>query len=687
MNQKNHTPAANDAARHAIQHLLDGGPPDQLPPADYGGWGEIIIVLCDTHATGGTSAVQHQFETLARAYPDLAKLIASHPPTAHRNGYTNGHTNGTHLPTHRFRMLSADDLVQLPPPTFLVKDTIVLGETTVIAGPGDSGKTFLVTDMCWKVAQHYPVCYIAAEDAQGISLRMQAWCKHHQRPRPQNFRVLGTGAGVPCAVELMDAPQIDDLILTLQAHQIKLVVIDTLSQCSGGAEENGSDMTRLAAACNRIAHTTGAAVVVIHHTTKDGKHYRGHSSLKDNTYGFFDVAKEDDVINLAKVRVKNTGSIADRHFRLVTIDLGKIDTYGEPITSAVALPAHKVKVTGDDLTPSRREVLSQIALIQDADEAPKATHLKQSLRDMHERTFYRVLHWLRDHDYIKKGTMGMGNRYYITDAGRDKLEQANDDPNTPGNLLLDEEYFLVNTTLPDPDPTPPPGGASYIPPVPPDIQTDIAALTVPPAASSGAPTASTDTPPESHAGDTDEENTALTPDFKTDTPPDMSGMSGTASEQASTGAPDAVFDTFPDTGDSTVSGTTEANSEMTDTHCHSTDNAPLSPAELPLTDLPPASERQWQSVQGQPTETPTPESEPLPLIDQARTRLEQAAALLNAGESDSTVRSLMNGLSGWLKKIVRSGIDRMIQARRSGQMSIDEALRLSLDKLQTGGAP
>jgi hypothetical protein len=47
----------------------------------------------------------------------------------------------------------------------------------------------------------------------------------------------------------------------------------------------------------------------------------------------------------------------------------------------------------------------------------------------------------------------------------------------------------------------------------------------------------------------------------------------------------------------------------------------------------------------------------------------------------------MNGLSGWLKKIVRSGIDRMIQARRSGQMSIDEALRLSLDKLQTGGAP
>jgi hypothetical protein len=164
-------------------------------------------------------------------------------------------------------------------------------------------------------------------------------------------------------------------------------------------------------------------------------------------------------------------------------------------------------------------------------------------------------------------------------------------------------------------------------------------------------------------------------------------MSGTASEQANAGAPDEVCDTTPDTDDSAASGITEANSDITDTHCHSTDNTPLSPAELPLTDLPPASERQWQSVQGQPSKTQTPNSEPHPLIDQARTRLEQAAALLNAGESDSTARSLLNGLSGWLKKIVRSGIDRMIQARRSGQMSIDEALRLSLDKLQTGGAP
>jgi KaiC/GvpD/RAD55 family RecA-like ATPase len=632
MNQNHHDPAANDAARYAIQHLLDGNSPDQLPPADYGGWGEIVIALADAHASGGPAGVRQMFDTLSRMHPDLAKLIASHAPAR------NGHQNGIHDPAQpRFRLLSADDLVQLPPPTFLVKDTIVLGETTVVAGPGDSGKTFLVTDMCWKVAQHYPVCYIAAEDAQGISLRMQAWCKHHWNPRPDNFHILGTGAGIPCAVELMDAAQIDDLIATLQAHQIKLVVVDTLSQCSGGAEENGSDMTRLAGACNRIAHATGAAVVVIHHTTKDGKHYRGHSSLKDNTYGFFDVAKEDDVISLAKVRVKNTGAIPERHFRLVTIDLQRVDTYGEPITSAVALPAHKVKTTSDDLTPSRREVLSQIALMQDADEAPKAAQIKQALRDMRERTFYRALKWLREQGFVKQGLLG--SRYLVTDAGRDKLEQAGDDPDRAADLLLDEEYFQVNTDLPLPDPDPtPPGGASYAPPVTPDSQngtatcTDMAAMAVHPDPSDQARPADTNT--------------------------------ATQSEMTIRDA--------------------EAENTDSDMHCHPTDMAAMAADDTDCPDLPPAYQRQWQTGAGQQAE---PETEQKPIITQAKERLEQAATLLKAGEPDNVARSLLNGLSGWLKRIVRSGIDRMIQARHSGQMSIDEALRLSLARLEAGGTP
>ncbi|NJK82256.1 MAG: hypothetical protein HC914_21340 [Chloroflexaceae bacterium] len=74
----------NDAAQSAIQFLLNGGTPADLPAADYGGWGEIVSALCDRHGTEGTPGVLYLFETLARAHPDLAKLISAYAPTPPR---------------------------------------------------------------------------------------------------------------------------------------------------------------------------------------------------------------------------------------------------------------------------------------------------------------------------------------------------------------------------------------------------------------------------------------------------------------------------------------------------------------------------------------------------------------------------------------------------------------------------
>jgi hypothetical protein len=275
--------------------------------------------------------------------------------------------------------------------------------------------------------------------------------------------------------------------------------------------------------------------------------------------------------------------------------------------------------------------------MQDADEAPKAAQIKQALRDMRERTFYRALKWLREQGFVKQGLLG--SRYLVTEAGRDKLEQAGDDPDRAADLLLDEEYFQVNTDLPlhDPDPTPP-GGASYAPPVPPDSQngtatcTDMAAMAVHPDPSDQARPADTNT--------------------------------ATQSEMTIRDA--------------------EAENTDSDMHCHPTDMAAMAADDTDCPDLPPAYQRQWQTGAGQQAE---PETEQKPIITQAKERLEQAATLLKAGEPDNVARSLLNGLSGWLKRIVRSGIDRMIQARHSGQMSIDEALRLSLARLEAGGTP
>ena len=124
------------------------------------------------------------------------------------------------------------------------------------------------------------------------------------------------------------------------------------------------------------------------------------------------------------MRVKNTGDVADRHFRLVTIDLGQVDDYGDPITSTVALPAHKVKVTGDGLRPSERAILAQIALVQDADSPPKSSLLLNAFRDkFSDRTIYGAISRMRKNGLITKDASGA---FSITEKGRAMLDESGD---------------------------------------------------------------------------------------------------------------------------------------------------------------------------------------------------------------------------------------------------------------------
>jgi hypothetical protein len=704
----------NETARTMIQRLLTGHAPNGTTPEQCGAWADIVRALTDAYTRDGTSGVRQLFETLSRMHPDLARLIANHAGTA-----TLSNTEHDGLPD--FALLDAQEISVLTPPTFLVKHTLVLGETTVIAGPGDSGKTFLVTDLCWKVAQYYPTCYVAAEDAQGISLRMRAWCRHHHRPYPDKFFMLGSGTErTPCAVQLMDHRQIGKLISTLTAAHVRLVIIDTLSQCSGGADENGSDMTRLAAACNRIAHETGAAVVVIHHTTKDGKHYRGHSSLKDNTYGFFDVTKEDDVISLTKVRVKNTGDIPDRHFRFVTIDLGQVDTYGEPITSAVALPAHKVIPATTGLRRSEHLVLSQIALMNDADGPPRTTQIVRSLKDeVRERACYNALKLLRERGLVTKE---MGT-FTVTDKGRQALAEDGG-PDTPLPHLIDAEPFEVTRDLPPYDPDPPTGGPSSPPSSPPptsggppvggpfpSCNGSAPALHADPPTSP--PAAVTTTPPPAPGMTTpvlpEPDRTTITDAPIADCSAAAGGHADLLDNPVPTQEPASALSRVPmdDSAEICTNCTPTAHAAHAADHPHCTALHTASQRQCsaavmqcrqdeivdgtnatPLTEVVPS-----QSCDADthaaivPPEIPTsdlPRPE-IPASIQARSVLCRVAELVHQAVPEEQVRALGCGLADEIRHLVQEGIDWMLQARLTGQVSIAVALQMSLDRLCPSG--
>lgn len=302
-------------------------------------------------------------------------------------------------------------------PEMLVKDVLVAGQVTVVFGLGDSGKTFIVVDLSLRVAQHYPVLYVAGEDGSGIKIRKAAWQNYHEKPANGNFFL------VDGPVNLMDGSAVDSFLTQIHPLGLKLIVFDTLSQCSAGADDSSNkEMSILTANANRIAHETGAAVVIIHHTTKGGENYRGASCIKDNTYGFLRVEKDDDAISFECVRIKNTDVFKPRKYRLITdIDTGVLKRDGTIATSCVIAPAIRTKPS-DSLTNSEIKILEVAGFVCKAQGFVSATELQRATA-LEGRKFWGPLGKLKEKGMLTKGDKHT-SPYQITERAKQFLNSA-----------------------------------------------------------------------------------------------------------------------------------------------------------------------------------------------------------------------------------------------------------------------
>ena len=81
-------------------------------------------------------------------------------------------------------------------------------------------------------------------------------------------------------LDLMDQQQVDQIIEELLefADDWKLIIFDTQADhMPNGDEDKAKDFTVIKKALQRIAHATGAAVGVVHHTGWDDSRERGSS--------------------------------------------------------------------------------------------------------------------------------------------------------------------------------------------------------------------------------------------------------------------------------------------------------------------------------------------------------------------------------------------------------------------------
>lgn len=240
------------------------------------------------------------------------------PETEHVDGDASSDSTSTN-PMFA-KLLEAHEILDIPPPTYLIQDFLVAGSLCVLYGKPGSAKSFAAIDMSLCVAMNMPwfgnevkggeVLYFIAEGLSGFGKRMRAW---------QIDRGVKEVSGLrwyPEAINLLDPTQVDQAVELVDTLQPILVVIDTLARSLPGGDENASaTMSAAIEAMDRMRKVSGACVMFVHHTPKDGSNPRGHGSLEGAVQTMIRATNDDGFISLTVEKQKD-GEEVDLDLRL-----------------------------------------------------------------------------------------------------------------------------------------------------------------------------------------------------------------------------------------------------------------------------------------------------------------------------------------------------------------------------------
>ena len=326
------------------------------------------------------------------------------------------------------RFLDIAAMTATPPPAvpWLAPPVLPRASLTALYAPGGDGKSLLAAALACAIAQGSEVAGIACEAGTTVYLdgengEHEIWRRVHTLGMPAEGVKVADASGFDLRRQLKLLSDV------LHEHKPDLAVLDSFRSLTPGLDENDTRQTAAALdPLRRLAHDSGAAILLIHHANKAGKDFRGASSIRDSVDALWHLGRHDDdpdprrrFLACRKMRVAAEPS---RMWLRLEVDRGRVlvDRAEEPIGASSAVAVHQpVRTALSDLILAAMdgEPLRLAAIARLVDREPKDGSVRNALGALVSDGLLR-----RDgHDYLKVQRVQDG----ATDQDCTRLHGAN----------------------------------------------------------------------------------------------------------------------------------------------------------------------------------------------------------------------------------------------------------------------
>lgn len=230
--------------------------------------------------------------------------------------------------TPRFILQSLEEVEKPVALRWLIEDVLQPNTLSALVGMYGCFKSFIALSIALSVAtgkawnghkaEQGAVVYIAAEGAAELGRRTRAFRIRHVIERPENFHVL------PQSMQFGKLDEVEVLIAQLRTlpQMPALIVVDTLARCAVGIDENSArEMGLVVAAADRLREATGAHVMLVHHTGKDGS-IRGSTALPGALSTLIEVERRGDDVTLRCAKQKDAAEFEPISLIKRVVELG-----------------------------------------------------------------------------------------------------------------------------------------------------------------------------------------------------------------------------------------------------------------------------------------------------------------------------------------------------------------------------